>query len=285
MARSRIEWLNMLPGYIGQSWNPVDGCTPVSEGCAHCWAKTYAKRFWGRRDFSEVRLHPERLTEPLHWRKPRLVFVCPLGDLFHPDVPDEYIDKVIAVIQKRYYKDKFIILTKRAERMEKYFNDRLEKWRRTLLTQAYQEMNIQSPSVLVWPIPNLWLMVTVENQARASERIPHLLATAAVVRGVSAEPLLGDIEFCWPRELDWVIVGGESGPSARPMHPDWVRSIRDQCQAADTAFFFKQWGAWAPCRRMHNRTWCWEDGTLSRRIGKHKAGRLLDGRTWDQYPI
>ncbi len=221
MGTTKIEWAEKV-------WNPVTGCTPVSEGCENCYAARMAKRFWKGRDFSDVQVHPERLDEPLHWRKPRRVFVCSMSDLFHEKVPFRFVNKMFDTIWHCQQHD-FLLLTKRIERAAKYFSD----------------------SMFSKPQPNVHLGVTCENQKRTDERIPQLSQIPAAVRYVSFEPLLGpvgDIPFTSYREvdfgqhIDWVIVGGESGPGARPMDPDWVRSIRDQCQAAGVPFFMKQMG-------------------------------------------
>lgn len=243
---TKIEWTDV-------TWSPVTGCTKVSTGCKHC----YAERQWPRlaapgqpyagRAFSDVQCHPERLEQPLHWRKPRRVFVNSMSDLFHEDVPDAFIDEIFGVMWEAK-EHTFQILTKRADRMRDYMS-------RHELMMRY--------------LPHVWLGISAENQETAEERIPPLLETPAAARFVSLEPLLGPIDLTdmvidkgagWEQHfdclycdvdpeddepyhgtcLDWVIVGGESGPKARPMHPDWVRSIRDECQAAGVPFFFKQ---------------------------------------------
>lgn len=298
-GKSNIEWTDTV-------WNPVTGCTRVSAGCDHCYAfelhdKRYkanrdAARDWGTENivekyddsalltfardakvlplpaqydvpFSRVQLLPERLDEPLHWRKPRRVFVNSMGDLFHPDVPDEYIHRVFAVMaltpQHTYQ-----ILTKRPERMRAYMgrtaaHDGVSTEARIGL--ALLDMPVR-PNRWTWPLPNVWLGVSVEDQAAADERIPHLLATPAAVRFLSCEPLLGRVVLtlldCWRaadgldgesweqepvlpghmRGLDWVIVGGESGAHARPCNIDWIRDIVGQCRAAEVPVFVKQLG-------------------------------------------
>lgn len=294
-AKSAIEWTDA-------TWNPVTGCTKVSQGCKNC----YAEREWPRlqhlpaytgRAFTDVRCHPERLQEPLHWRKPRKIFVCHNADLFHESVPFDFICKVIATcIQAEQHT--FQILTKRPERMLEWS-----------LQHARERTS--------WPAPNVWLGVSVEDQATADERIPLLLQTPAAVRWISAEPLLGPISFegmfANPNdyrdgtnaleELGWVVTGGESGPNARALHPDWARSLRDQCQAAGVPFFFKQWGEWLSGEK-YGDTFRWQDGKLQMVrfgrgeddqgfwddkkpcafVGKKAAGRLLDGREWSEYP-
>ena len=314
---TKIEWAD-------SSWNPVTGCTKVSAGCARCYAERQAKRFAGRVGYPKdnpfaVTLHPERLNEPLRWRKPRRIFVCSMGDLFHPDVPDEFIDQVFNVMAQAYTRSHppaqvhtFMILTKRPKRMAQY----LRSWLRG------QDGN-ESPPGAVRPLWNVWLGTSVEDQPTADERIPYLLRCPAAVRFMSYEPALrpvglhslalsgakpsgfidalgnqsGEFSFQSHRvgdlpSLDWVIAGGESGPHARPAHPDWFRSVRDQCQAAGVPFFFKQWGEWAPalCRGDSfsfeglEKYHVWDRENVSRRVGKKAAGRLLDGVEHKAYP-
>jgi protein gp37 len=259
VGKTKIEWTEY-------SWNPVTGCTPASEGCQNCYAKRMATRLKGRYGYPEdepfkVTLHPEKLKEPLKWKKPRRVFVCSMGDLFHEQVPDEYIAKVWEVMNNAS-QHTFLVLTKRPQRMKDflarlgwYIHDRDGYPMEAVLDEGGK-----------YTLKNVWLGVTAENQQRADERIPILLQIPAAVRFVSIEPMLGPVVIPeeWP---DWVICGGETGPGARPIHPDWVRSLRDQCQVAGTPFFFKSWGEWA-----------------EHKVGRKKAGRLLDGRTWDEIP-
>lgn len=266
-----IEWTDA-------TWNPVTGCEKVSPGCDHCYALTLAERFRGAPGHYfehgfDVQLRPDKLDLPLRWRRPRRIFVNSMSDLFHKDIPDEYIARVFAVMAFAP-QHTFQLLTKRHARM------------RSLLSSPGFEMLLWAamvdlpaarakPDVLCidfepvdWPLPNVWLGVSVENQQWADTRIPALLATPAAVRFISAEPLLGPVAF--PAEsLDWVIVGGESGKGARPMHPGWARQIRYQCELVGTPFLFKQWGS-------HD-----EHGNP---MSKHKAGRELDGRLHDGYP-
>jgi protein gp37 len=191
------------------------------------------------RPFSEIQLIPERLDEPLHWRKPRLVFVNSMSDLFHADVPDEYICQVFDVMAATP-QHQYQVLTKRPGRMASFTG------------RHYSE-----------PLPNVWLGTSVENQRWASVRLPQLLKTTATIRFLSCEPLLGALDLTlWLSKLDWIIVGGESGPGHRYIDPVWVRSIRDQCVEAGVAFFFKQWGGTTPKARGH----------------------MLDGREWNEYP-
>ncbi len=289
--KSAIEWTDA-------TWNPVTGCTKVSQGCKHC----YAEREWPRlaaprekpniytgRAFTDVMCHPEKLNIPLRWAKPRRIFVNSMSDLFHESVPDEFIDKVFASMAL-CPQHTFQVLTKRPKRMHDYLTEELgdriaaagEKFvdegvltsqqhadRAHYYTDVSDQERHWHSIYSRWPLPNVWLGVSVEDQVTADERIPLLLQTPAAVRWVSAEPLLSEInlraidlgDLYWlnaltsdvrimfdggmpaaPRfgKLDWVVAGGESGPKARPMHPDWVRSLRDQCQAAGVPFFFKQ---------------------------------------------
>jgi protein gp37 len=237
--KSTIEWTEA-------TWNPVTGCSKVSPGCAHCYAETFAERFRGvpghpyEQGF-DLKLWPGRLNLPLTWPKPRMIFVNSMSDLFHEDVPTQFIRAVFETMRKAE-QHTFQVLTKRPERVASL------------------------SSTLDWP-PNVWMGTSVENQRFAS-RVPLLRETGAAVKFLSCEPLLGPLELDL-RAISWVIVGGESGPGARPMQAQWARDIRDQCQAAGVAFFFKQWGA-------HNEA--------GMRVGKGKAGRLLDGRTWGDMP-
>lgn len=259
--------------WTDQTWNPIRGCTRVSAGCENCYAEAMAARFCGagqpyegtinpetKRWNSMVRLVPEKLEEPLHWTRPRRIFVNSMSDLFHPSVPDEYIDKVFAVMAL-CPQHTFQVLTKRPDRMLAYMTDGGRPRRIGGNTGWMNDSGIVSP----WPLTNVWLGVTVENQEAADERIPLLLKTPAAVRWVSCEPLVGPVSFRWMagifpepytaqnpsgktnhlealRRIDWVVSGGESGPHARPMHPDWARSLRDQCVDAGVPFMFKQWG-------------------------------------------
>lgn len=282
--KSSIEWCD-------STWNVVTGCTKVSQGCKNCYAETIANRFWGERKFTDVQCHEDRLDIPPRWKKPRRVFVNSMSDLFHPVVTNYFIREVWKRMAKTSHHT-YQILTKRPERMLEF-----TQW------MAGRD----HISIAEWP-RNVWLGVSCEDQATADERIPILLQTPAAVRFVSLEPLLGPIDldkkellcYRWRRGytigtyLDWVIVGGESGPHARPMHPDWARSIRDQCQRAGVPFFMKQWGEWLPNNQVWNpgqpiggEIHFWEpdrSGLHSIRIGKKIAGRLLDGREWSEYP-
>lgn len=312
--KTGIEWTDA-------TWNPVTGCSKVSAGCKHC----YAERDWARmvhlpayqgRAFTDVACHPERLDQPLRWKKARRVFVNSMSDLFHESVPFEFIDRVFAVmaLAKQHV---FQVLTKRPERMRDYML-RLSKSAK-LLDDAARTLGytfeFNGAYFVSWPLSNVWLGVTVEDQAAADERIPLLLDTPAAVRWISAEPLLGPVDLArmspkmfaakanaltgnWKRDggptkretptLDWVVVGGESGPNARPIHPQWARSLRDQCASAGVPFLFKQWGEWFPHPEIIDAGGSlfhrFEDGTWMQRDGKKRAGRLLDGVTHDAYP-
>ncbi|NNM64391.1 MAG: phage Gp37/Gp68 family protein [Burkholderiales bacterium] len=247
------------------TWNPITGCSKVSQGCKHC----YALRDWPRlaanpktvyygRAFTDVAVHAERLDQPLRWNRPRMIFVNSMSDLFHEAVPTEFIDRVFAVMGNAYCMDKghvFQVLTKRADRMREYLCDTETIYR---VTRAMKAMGLDLPgenSPPTWPLPNVWLGVSVENQEAADSRITAVLEAPAAVRWASCEPLLGPVDLSFAlgmhhaggqwREgggLDWVVVGGESGPKARPMKEAWARSLRDQCAAAGVPYFFKQWG-------------------------------------------
>ena len=209
-----IEWTE-------QTWNPVTGCTKVSQGCKHCYAERLAERFWGERPFTEVRLHRERLAYPVSIRRPTKFFVNSMSDLFHEDVPERFISEVFEVMAGTP-RHVFQVLTKRSERLAEL-----------------------APH-LPWR-PNIWMGVSVEDQ-RVVSRIDHLRAVPAHIRFLSLEPLIGPLDGLQLGGIHWVIVGGESGPGSRAMDAAWVRSIRRQCRAARVAFFFKQWGGFAKKR-------------------------------------
>jgi protein gp37 len=234
MAKSAIEWTE-------STWNPITGCTKVSLGCEHCYAERMAKRLraMGQPNYErgfQVTLHDHALELPLAWKKPQVVFVNSMSDLFHDRVPEEFIIRVFDVMRRAPWHT-FQVLTKRAERMET-LGRRLD-----------------------WP-PNVWMGVSVEAR-RYLYRLDHLRRTPARGRFISFEPLLGGLGELDLDGIQWAIVGGESGPKARPIEEAWVVEIRDQCLTASVPFFFKQWG-----------------GT-----NKKRAGRLLDGRIWDQRPL
>jgi protein gp37 len=252
--RSKIEWTDA-------TWNPVTGCTKVSPACTNCYAERFAERFRGvpghpyEQGFA-LKLWPDRLNLPLIWNQRKRIFVNSMSDLFHPDVPDNFIKRVFDVmIQSRHHI--FQVLTKRSERMLAWVQSRFS---------ADSDGNGKN----IWP-RNIWLGVSVENQDY-TWRIKHLQSTPAHVRYLSIEPLLGGISLNANllHGIQWVIAGGESGPRARPMKPDWVYDIQKRCERYDVAFFFKQWGAY---------------DQSGRRVGKKKAGRNLDGRTWDTIPL
>jgi len=237
--RSSIEWTEA-------TWNPVTGCTKVSPGCAHCYADTFAERFRGVPGHPyeggfDLQLRPERLQQPLDWRQPRLIFVNSMSDLFHEGIPVWFIRKIFNVMRKANWHT-FQILTKRSSRM------------------------LELAPHLRWP-DNVWMGVSVENQ-RWTGRIDDLRKVPARVRFLSCEPLLGPLRLDL-RGIDWVIVGGESGARARPIDPQWVRQIRQQCEEAGVSFFFKQWGAF---------------NEAGAKVGKGRAGRILDGRLWSAMP-
>jgi protein gp37 len=227
--RSAIEWTEA-------TWNPVTGCDRVSPGCAHCYAKTFAERWRGipghpyEQGFA-LRMWPERLDQPLRWRRPRTIFVNSMSDLFHEEIPNEFIESVFRTMQEADW-HVFQILTKRAERLV--------------------ELSEQLP----WP-PNVWIGVSIENR-RFVHRADHLRQVPAAVRFISAEPLLGELEGLDLEGVDWLIAGGESGPGHRPVRKEWLIELRDQCEREDVAFFFKQWGGRTPKaggRLLEERTW------------------------------
>ena len=233
MAASKIEWTDA-------TWNPVTGCNKISPGCKHCYAERMAKRLHAAgmpkyRDGFDVAVHPDTLDIPLRWHKPRAIFVNSMSDLFHDSVSDDFIRAVFAVMEQADW-HRYQALTKRPERV------------------------VTLNDLLPWP-PQVWLGVSVENAAY-THRIDLLRQTDAAVKFLSLEPLLGPLPDLNLAGIDWVIVGGESGPGARPMQADWARDIRDQCLAASVPFHFKQWGG----------------------VFKKRHGRLLDGRTWDGMP-
>ena len=235
---SHIEWTDA-------TWNPVRGCTKISPGCKHCYAETFAQRFRGVKGHPYeqgfgLRLVPEKLTEPFLWRSPKLVFVNSMSDLFQPGVPDDYIEAVCRVMVKANWHT-FQVLTKRS--------DRLRELLRGPLRFAAEQKHI-------------WWGVSVEDRQYGVPRIGDLQETPANVRFLSIEPLLEDLGTFNLSGISWAIVGGESGPGARPMQKEWVVSIRNQCRESRVPFFFKQWGG----------------------VRKTKNGRLLDGRTYDEYP-
>ena len=339
---TEIEWTD-------ETWNPIRGCSRVSEGCRNCYAEGVARRFSGpgmsyeglvrtgpdgdrRAQWNGIILFVEQaLLKPLRWRRPRMIFVNSMSDLFHENVTDAMLDQIFAVMAC-CPQHTFQVLTKRPERMREYFMGRwptrlipwLQKWQER--PKGYGVL-LETENGL---LPNVWLGVSVENQKAADERIPLLLHTPAAKRFISAEPLLGPVDLqgfightnadcdrteddcsCEGPELDWVIFGGESGTGTgiRPMHPDWARSLRDQCAATGTPCFFKQWGAYKngsdfaddAIAVLNDGRTC--DGsayqlahldrespvgscnpTMMRRVGKAAAGDLLDGQQYHQFP-
>lgn len=233
--RSAIEWTEA-------TWNPVTGCTKVSAGCDHCYAETFAERWRGipghpyEQGF-DLRFWPQRLDQPLRWRTPRVIFVNSMSDLFHQRVPASYVDRVLDTVRKTP-RHTYQVLTKRPGKMA------------SVMRRLQPE-----------PLPNLWLGTSVEDDPEVG-RVDHVRRTPAAVRFLSLEPLLGPVPSLDLAGVDWVIVGGESGPRHRPIDPSWVRAIRDRCLSEGVAFFFKQWGGRTP----------------------KAGGRELDGRTWDEMP-
>ncbi len=233
MATSKIEWTK-------STWNPLTGCTKISPGCKNCYAERMAKRLQAMgvdkyRNGFILSIHEEVLTEPLTWAKPQTIFVNSMSDLFHEDVPIEFIQKIFDVMRQAHW-HQFQILTKRPERL------------------------LELDNQIDWP-QNVWMGVSVESDSYL-QRIDMLRNTHAAIKFLSLEPLLGPLLNINLEGIHWVIVGGESGPHSRPIQPEWVRDIRNQCTQAHVPFFFKQWGG------MH----------------KKKSGRLLDSRTWDELP-
>ena len=373
-TNTSIEWCDA-------TWNPIAGCTRVSEGCRNCYAERMAHRFAGPgQPYAGLTVlangHPQwsgrvsffekRLLDPLKWKKPRRIFVNSMSDLFHPNVQDEWIDRIFAVMAL-CPQHTFQVLTKRPKRMVAYLADgavrrriareanaMMRSDRRAADSDALASVFLWSRSAHAvpgewvnylsgisdreWPLPNVQLGVSVEDQKTVDERIPLLLQTPAALRFVSVEPQLGAVDLSrylsfqhedeyeevgqkitnpdqalartmnrafggiplhdsWVRPLDWVICGGESGPGARPMHPEWVRGLRDQCVNAGVPFFFKQWGEFTSeqCPGVEVRLDSLQPGqcvtsgvkghhTLFTRVGKKAAGALLDGREWKEFP-
>jgi protein gp37 len=351
--KSGIEWTDA-------TWNPTVGCTLVSPGCTNCYAMGVAWRNerMGSTKYQgtarkvndhpvwtgKVKLMGAALDQPLRWKRPRRIFVNSMSDLFHEALTDAEIDQVFAVMAL-CPQHTFQVLTKRARRMRDYAHAFLRGKRNVslymtrliartddIMSLAYgaarDKVQCEFGSSLGRPLPNVWLGVSVEDQARADERIPLLLQTPAAVRFLSCEPLLGPVDLAripfrdgdsrhrWDAlsgqalmhaygidghpdvtvrmdkpispHIDWVIAGGESGPGARPMPPDWARSLRDHCAAAGVPFFFKQWGEFLPEDDAYDRSLAViengppPDGMY--RVGKARAGRALDGRTHDEFP-
>lgn len=330
--KTHIQWTDA-------TWNPITGCSVVSPGCTNCYAmqlagtrlKHHPSRAGLTREVNgnhvwtgHVRFNADWLTQPLRWSKPRRIFVGAHTDLFHPNVPDEWLDQIFAVMALTPHHI-YQILTKRPERMREYltrdpasrsnWTDRMYAFAQTIWPKG-QEVGL-GITISNGALPNVWLGVSVEDQARADERIPHLLDTPAALRWISAEPLLGPVslraiswsksnrgyadaltgqtEFptvsegphkCPPTsKLDWVVIGGESGPDARAMHPEWAKGLRDQCADAEVPFFFKQWGNYLPAGQImaDGRLWKPSCGTALH-AAKSLAGDYLDGVQHHNWP-
>lgn len=307
-SKTKIEWADRV-------WNPVVGCTPVSEGCRNCYARTlhnqrheaflHGKKMpeQYRYQFSYVQMLENRLMDPLHWKKPQRVFVNSMSDLFHPDVPVKFLTEVfetmaswVLICKDRdcdhaeetcWTRHQFMVLTKRPAAMYEAITKFIPQF-----VDEYFPGDSNMGMCMVndnWPLKNLWLGVSVEDQQTADERIPWLLKTPAAVRFVSVEPMLGPVdlrEYLTPAPLsipdgegksaapalDWVICGGESGADARIMDPLWPSALKNQCVAAGVPFFFKSWGEWGPM------------GGMMAKVGKHRSGRWLDDHEWNEFP-
>jgi protein gp37 len=260
-----IEWTH-APGYRGETWNPVTGCQKISPGCKNCYAEGVAVRFWGERNFTDVRCHEDRLDQPLHWRAPRMVFVNSMSDLFHESVPDGFIAQIFQTMRQAR-QHIYLVLTKRPERMHTFMAS-CRPWEGWVTHNSNRPLGYGGDGIIVgtienWPPRNIWLGVSVESDPYVG-RIDQLLETPAFVRFVSYEPALGPVDFtrffhcrnckwdppeetfgktcCRCRRVDWVIVGGESGPDARPLNLAWAEAVRNQCRLADVPFFMKQSG-------------------------------------------
>jgi protein gp37 len=236
--KTAIEWTD-------STWNPVTGCTKISPGCDNCYAERFAERFRGVSGHPfengfDLTPRPARLLQPLAWRQPRMIFVNSMSDLFHKEIPWEFVARVFETMERADW-HVFQVLTKRSSRMRNFVNARYA--------------TRKAPA-------HIWFGTSIEDGTKLS-RARHLRETAASVRFLSLEPLIGPIANLDLTGIHWVIVGGESGPNARPMHPDWTRALRDQCVAADVPFFFKQWGGLRP----------------------KSGGRSLDGREWSNWPL
>jgi len=293
--KSAIEWTDA-------TWNPIRArnlktgkigwhCEHATTGCEFCYADGFNRRLGtglpfkpGHRKDIEIFLDDGAITVPMRWKKPRMIFVCSMTDLFADFVKDEWIDRVFAVMAL-CPQHTFQVLTKRADRLHKYIDgvmaDQALGLSRFGIAALWTGLHGPSGKCAPWPLPNVWLGVSCERQEEANERIPFLLQTPAAIRFVSAEPLLGPIHGVnipnpdgGVRTVDWVIVGGESGRNAREMDVEWARGLRRYCEAYDIPFFFKQWGEWRPSF----------SGRFTGRVGKKAAGRLLDGREHNGFP-
>nr|WSZ21205.1 phage Gp37/Gp68 family protein [Streptomyces canus] len=342
-----IEWTRNDDGTPGRTWNPVTGCTKISAGCDHCYAETIAERFRGHAAFPhgfDVQIRANKVNDPLNWRKPTRVFANSMSDLFHADIDQAWIQEIFGVMAAAR-RHTFQLLTKRHARMRSLLNDPafIDNVRRRAHGKGLPDADWQ------WPLPNLWLGVSVENQQWADIRIPALIQTPAAVRFLSCEPLLGPVDLIGPNheghardwdgsdyicldcstdeqqvpwriadktlDIDWLITGGESGRKARPAHPDWFRTLRDQSAKLGIAYFHKQNGEWADRTQLTGdqraTASVWddkrvlyvhpEDGRTQghgdfgitdhlegwatvQRVGKKAAGRELDGREHNAFP-
>lgn len=318
MAQTSIEWTQKV-------WNPTVCCDKVSAGCKNCYAEVMHKRLmvmqpkkYSKPFLTGAMPYEPDLLKPLSWKKPVRIFANSMSDLFHKDIPFGYIDKVFAIMAC-CPQHTFQILTKRPERMKQYFSTMITtsmiRWKN--LAYELTGQLIAEEGEWEFPLPNVWLGTSVEDQATADERIPHLLQVPAAIRWLSCEPLLGQINLrlfsghVLNHKLDhlaagkgkdsgihWVVTGGESGHKARPMHPDWPRNLRNQCKDAKIPFFFKQWGEWAPSNlfadgKSRDCKGARSDGSIGSafgakeilvKVGKNKSGRLLDGKEHNEYP-
>jgi protein gp37 len=317
-SKTGIQWTDA-------TWNPIIGCSRVSEGCRNCYAEGIAGRFGqgkptvysgltqivnGRAVWTGQIAETKQLLQPLSWKQPKRIFVNSMSDLFHENVTDEQRDKIFTVMALCPHHT-FQVLTKRPGEMLRYLSSGriqqniilplmdLQKNGGIASKPVFRALDVMRRDKREWkfPLPNVWLGVSVENQKTADDRIPMLLITPAAVRFLSCEPLLGEIDL-WTflytgvgsakfNRLHWVICGGESGPHARPMGAEWPRSIRDQCVKAEIPFFFKQWGAWLPALcdgATTDKFITLNCADQPIRVGKKAAGALLDGREWKQFP-
>jgi protein gp37 len=314
-SNTTIEWCD-------RTWNPLRGCTRVSTGCTNCYAEKIAGRFSGKgqafeglakkvgnefRWTGKIMFVEKELETPLHWKKPARIFVNSVSDLFHEKVPFDFIDRVFETMcHPDGVKHTYQILTKRPERMLEYFN---------YFANKLADFNDGNGPDDEWLLrqPHIWLGVSVENQEEADKRIPILLQIPVAVKFLSCEPLLSPLDlkkWLWTvirdedeigyvepfNEINWIIAGGESGPKARPSHPDWFRDLQYQCEVGEVAFLFKQYGNWLPSYNagerleefptlLNKKSFTFPDGITMWNVGKKAAGRELDGRTWDEMPL
>lgn len=315
-SKSKIEWTQA-------SWNPLVGCTKVSEGCRNCYAIRFShrmsttvpsyfgitKKINGKPEWSDkIRVDRNKLRQPLTWKRARMIFVNSMSDMFHERVDDLNIAEIFAIMATES-RHTFQILTKRPQRMATLLTDEpFKKSVETLLHNWGYSLKLDN----VWPLRNVWVGASVENGKSAIERVPYLLMTPAAIRWISAEPLLGRITNCSLgvklRGIQWIVAGGETGPNARPAHPDWFRALRDLCVSSGVPFFFKQWGEWGTVENLnvyknsqlaivdpatgdfflrnknYNLLMPVEKSRYMIRAGRKAAGRLLDGKEWNEYP-